>query len=90
MSTAAQADAGVSAQARKYPVQFARDAERVERECLAEYIAVRKPTVKDKVKDPITNDYNRGDLEQAKRRQDQLDSSLPVHFAPTLDWHPTT
>ncbi len=31
VSTAAQADAGVSARVHKYPVQFTRDAEHVER-----------------------------------------------------------
>ncbi len=65
LSIAAQAYASVSAQAHKYPVQFARDMQRVERECLSEYIGVMKPTVKDKVKVAITNAYNRGYLEEA-------------------------
>ncbi len=81
MSIAAQADAGVSAQAHKYQLQFTRDVERVERECPAEDISVQKPTVKYKMKAAITNAYNRGDLEEAKRRKDQLDRKFALERA---------
>ncbi len=78
LSTAAQTDAGASAQARKYLVQYARNVERMEREYLAEDIGVRKPMVKNKVKAAITKAYNRGDLEKAKRRHDQLDRKFAL------------
>ncbi len=55
--------------------------ERVEREFLAEDIGMRKPTVKDKVKAAITKAYNRGDLEEAKGRQDQLDRKFALERA---------
>ncbi len=80
-STSAQVNAGVSAQAHKYPVQLARDVERVEHECLAEDIGVRMSTVKGKVKADITNAYNRSDSEEAKRRKDQLDSKFALDRA---------
>ncbi len=81
MSTAAQADAGVSAQAHKYLVRFARDVDRIEDECLAEDIGIRKPMVKDKVEAAITNAYNRSDLKGAKRRQDQLEKKFAIERA---------
>ncbi len=70
--------AAVTAQAHKYPVQFARDVEIVERECLAEDIVVGKPRLKDRVKAAVINSYNRGDLEEAKRRQEPLDRKFEL------------
>ncbi len=61
-----------------FPLQYAADNARIERECLAEELGVQKPTVKDKLKAGITNNYNRGDFEEAKRRQDQLERKLAL------------
>ena len=44
----ARADYGVSAQA-QYPAKFAEVVRRIERDCIADELGVRKPTVKDKL-----------------------------------------
>ncbi len=51
---------------------------RIERECLAEDFGLRKPTVKDKLKAAITNNYAGHNIAQAKLRQEQLVCKL-VH-----------
>ncbi len=51
---------------------------RINKECLAEYVDVRKPTVEDKLKAALTNAYESGNLDQAKRAQEQLDRKLAL------------
>ncbi len=75
----AQADNRANAQAQsnpnapKYPAQFVVEIMRINKECLAEDLDVRKPTVKDKLKAAVTNAYQSNNLAQAKCAQDQLD-----------------
>ncbi len=66
-----------SAQAR-YPLKFAADVKLSERELRAEDAEVRKPTVEDKLKAAITTAYAKHNVEEAKRRQDQLDRKLAL------------
>ena len=80
----AQADNRPSAQAQsnpnalKYPAQFALGIIRINKECLAEDLDVRKLTVKNKLKAAVINTYQSNNLVQAKRAQDQLDRKLAL------------
>ena len=74
----AGAQAHCDSQVPKYPLQFAADVARIERECLAGDLGVRKPTVKDKLKAAITNAYESNDIAEAKRKQEQLDRKLAL------------
>ena len=60
----------------RFPLQYAIDNKRIEREMQAEDSGVKKPTVKDKLKAAITSAYETNNLEKAKRCQDQLEEKL--------------
>ncbi len=62
----------------KYLLQLAVDVERVERDCLGMDLGVRKPTVKDRLKAAIANNYAVNNLAHAKLRQDQMDLKLAL------------
>ncbi len=51
---------------------------RTERELGAEDQGIRKPTVKEKLKEAITNAYASNDIAKAKRVQDQLNCKLAL------------
>ena len=59
-----------------FPLQYAIDNKLIEREMQAEYLGVKKPTVKDKLKAAITPAYETNNLEKEKRFQDQLEEKL--------------
>ncbi len=77
----AQTDDQDSAQAQgnpttpKYPAQFAA---RIEKECLAEDLGVRKPTVKDKLKASVARNYADNNIAETKKTQDQFDGKLAL------------
>jgi len=71
---------GAQAQNCQYPLQFAADVRRIEKELEADDQGIRKPTVKDKLKAAITNAYASNDIAGAKRVQDQLDRKLALEF----------
>ena len=54
---------------------------RIEKECLADDLGVRKLRVKDMLKAAIANNYAVNNLAQAKLRQDQLDRKLSLDRA---------
>ena len=57
----------------KYPVQYAKDVKRIERELAAEEHGGRKPMVNEKLRTAVTVAYQSNELAKAKRIQDQLD-----------------
>ncbi len=61
-----------------FPLQYAADNARIERECQTGELDVQKPMVKDELKEAINNAYNRSDFEEAKCRQDQLEKKLAL------------
>ena len=62
----------------RYPLQYAVDNQRIERDMLADDLNIKKPTVKDKLKAAITSAYASNDLDAAKRAQDRLEEKLAL------------
>ncbi len=62
----------------RYPLQYAVDIARIERDSLAVDLSVKKPTVKDKLKAAATNAYPSNDFAKAKRIQNQLERKLEL------------
>ncbi len=57
----------------RFPVQYAVDCERIETRMIAEEMGLKPLTVKDKIKARLVHAQERGNLEEARKFQDQLD-----------------
>ncbi len=62
----------------KYSAQFLVGVARMENECRAEDLGVRKPTVKEKLKAVIVRNYVGNNIAQVKKIRDQLDRKLAL------------
>ncbi len=78
----AQSATTTSAQAQNtyYPLQFSADVSRIERELIAEYLGVHKPTFKDNLKAALVNAYETHDVAETKRRYDQIERKLALQL----------